>query len=173
MVSTLPCLAFLFTQEHGRSRTISLRSHVFKIALPASSCMEWAEWWGRYLNNLTSGKGRYPANSGITSMWTLWVAWAATGIDITPELFPQTAQLLLLSTTARTKRRHYKNLTWKKRTSSIEHFEISIFAVSKNSQDFLCEVGWGPGQSDVVGCTSGVKLYGFKVPSKPSHSVIL
>lgn len=106
-------LALLFTQEHRKSRLISVSSHVVKMALPASSCMEWAEWWGRYLNNLTSGKGRWPANSGITSMWTLWVARGATGIEITPELFPQTAQLLLLSTTARIKRKHYKDLLWK------------------------------------------------------------
>lgn len=32
-------------------------------------------------------------------MWTRCVAWAATGMEMTPELFPQTAQLLLLSTT--------------------------------------------------------------------------
>jgi len=51
--------------------------------------------------------------------------------------------------------------------------KISIFAVSKNSQDFLCEVGRGPGQCDVVGYTSGLELDGFKVPSDPSHYVIL
>lgn len=68
-------------------------------SLPASSWEECAEWWGRYLNSLTSGRGRYPAKSGITSMWTLWVARAATGMEMTPQLFPHTAQLLLLSTT--------------------------------------------------------------------------
>lgn len=110
------------------------------MSLPASSCMEWAEWWGRYLNNLTSGKGRYPANSGITSMWTLWIARGATGIEITPELFPHTAQLLLLSTTARTKRKHYKDLLWKKwRTLRIvlEHFEICIWATPKSPPAFI------------------------------------
>lgn len=96
--------------------------------------MEWAEWWGRYLNNLTSGKGRYPANSGITSMWTLWVARAATGIDITPELFPQTAQLLLLSTTARIKSKHCKDLFWKMKNPqySFRTLKSTIFATSKS-----------------------------------------
>lgn len=104
--------------------------------------MEWAEWWGRYLNNLTSGKGRYPANSGITSMWTLWIAWGATGIEITPELFPHTAQLLLLSTTARTKRKHYKDLLWKKwriLRIIIDYFEICILATPKSPPAFMCE----------------------------------
>ena len=27
-------------------------------SLPASSCEDCAEWWGRYLNSLTSGSGR-------------------------------------------------------------------------------------------------------------------
>lgn len=55
--------------------------------------------WGRYLDTLMLGKGSLPANSGMTSIWTLCVAMAATGIDTNPELFPHTAQLLLLSTT--------------------------------------------------------------------------
>ena len=32
-------------------------------------------------------------------MWTRCMAWAVTGMEMTPELFPHTAQLLLLSTT--------------------------------------------------------------------------
>lgn len=54
---------------------------------------------GRYLNTLILGKGRWPANSGITSMCALCVALAATGMDTMPELLPHTAQLLLLSAT--------------------------------------------------------------------------
>lgn len=58
---------------------------------------------GRYFSTLILGKGRCPANRGITSICTLWVALDLIGIETIPELFPHTAQLLLLSATVVTR----------------------------------------------------------------------
>lgn len=67
--------------------------------LPVSGWLVGCALWGRYLNTLMLGKGSLPANRGMTSICTLCVAMAATGMDTNPELLPHTAQLLLLSTT--------------------------------------------------------------------------
>lgn len=75
--------------------------------------MATAAVWGRYFSTLILGKGRCPANRGITSICTLWVASAVMGMDTMPELFPHTAQLLLLSATVRTHRQtKNQSLKW-------------------------------------------------------------
>lgn len=88
-----------------RSRAISMYGSMYKDwGSPGSGWMDTAAVWGRYFSTLNLGYGRCPANRGITSMCTMWVAPAANVSDTNPELFPHTAQLLLLSVTVETHR---------------------------------------------------------------------